>query len=94
MGLAQAHPNEDMTDCFTHVQGEDYLRILLFTGQFLETINISYSGHLNNRTAVNLIYIRLVPRPKEEVKGPGFSHSNMLFLISDLSRCLSVGGCQ
>ena len=50
----------------------------LFTGQFLGTINISHSEHLN-RTAVNSIYIRLVLRPKEEVKGPGFGHSNMLF---------------
>ena len=35
----------------------------------------------------------LAPRPEEEEeKGPGFSHSRMCLIISDLSTCLSVGG--
>ena len=35
----------------------------------------------------------LDPRPGEEEKGPGFSHSHMRLIITDFSMCPSVGGC-
>ena len=48
---------------------------------------LQFTGSYNNNIAVLQLEISLVPWPEEEEKGPGFSHSHMRLIISDLGRC-------
>ena len=54
----------------------------------------SLSVYIDYRPTVGLLSMvcNLIPKPKEEEKGPGCSHSRMHLIIADLSTCSLVGG--